>query len=75
MKFLELKNNLRAIFLLVVIIFSPDGVYGQREFSASETAFDYVQMKRSVARQQWSKENSSLQELNFAISGKFVITL
>lgn len=58
---------LRLLFLLTVIVLSAAGGFAQREIGASETAFDYVQMKRSVARQFWSKENASEQELNLAI--------
>lgn len=61
------KNNFRVTFLLVLLAFSTPGVFAQKDLSVSETALDYVQMKRSVARQFWRKENASPQELNTAI--------
>jgi hypothetical protein len=36
--------------------------------SASETTFDYMQMKRFIARERWSKENPSPQELQTKIN-------
>jgi carboxyl-terminal processing protease len=68
MKLLATKNNLPAIFLLLIAAFSAASVFAQRELGASETAFDYVQMKRYVARERWSKESASPEELNYSIS-------
>lgn len=61
------ENNFRAIFLSVLLAFSATVGSAQSVANGSETAFDYVQMKRSVARQFWNKEIASSQELNSAI--------
>lgn len=61
------ENNFRVIFLLVLLAFSATVGLAQSVANGSEAAFDYVQMKRSVARQFWNKEIASPQELNSAI--------
>jgi C-terminal processing protease CtpA/Prc len=68
MKQIATKNNLHRIFLIIAVAFSATSVFSQRELDASEAAFDYIQIKRFVARERWSKENPSPQELNSSIS-------
>jgi carboxyl-terminal processing protease len=68
MKMLKTKSYLPGLSLLIAAFISATGVFAQRDLSASETAFDYVQMKRAVARQFWSKENAAPQELNYSIN-------
>jgi carboxyl-terminal processing protease len=67
MKMMKTKSFLFRLFLLTAALIPATGVFAQRDLSAAETAFDYIQMKRSVARRFWSKENASPQELNSAI--------
>lgn len=61
------KNKSCVIFLLLLLAFLTTSIFAQRDLSPSEAAFDYVQMKRSVAGQFWRKENASPHELNAAI--------
>lgn len=67
MKSVKSKYIRRALFLFLAIALTATNGLAQSAANGSETAFNYIQMKRFVARQLWSKENPSEQELNSAI--------
>jgi carboxyl-terminal processing protease len=62
-----MRNNLHKTFLAFTTVFVTTNGSAQTEIGVTEEAFDYIQVKRSFARQLWQKETPSAQELDSAI--------